>query len=268
LTVWPRAWTSPRFSSPRTSRHSVRCPTRPSAGSARGIWSRRSTRSADPGPRTAPGSSQALEAQDGFVIFHQVAAPIERFRPVIAATSTARNRGSPRTLPTRTRHSPLISITSRCGACPRKWAEAVFVSARDLGPAAWIAGVYPRGYLGCTSNAAPPFDRHPGGMSRRRAFGAWGWRSARFAALITFLALLAKWELGCIVTAVRWRARCAPPRAHHADRVPGGVVFQQPAARSRAGGAPTRARHSRYASSSVAPPYCSQNACGRPVKST
>jgi tRNA U34 5-carboxymethylaminomethyl modifying enzyme MnmG/GidA len=37
-------------------------------------------RSADPGPRTAPGSSQALEAQDGFVIFHQVAGPIERFR--------------------------------------------------------------------------------------------------------------------------------------------------------------------------------------------
>ena len=44
--------------------------------------------------------------------------------------------------------------------------------------------------------------------------------------------------------------------------------FQQPAARSRAGGAPTRARHSRYASSSVAPPYCSQNASGRPAKST
>jgi hypothetical protein len=31
-----------------------------------------------PGPRTAPGSSQALEAQDGFVIFHQVAAPDDR----------------------------------------------------------------------------------------------------------------------------------------------------------------------------------------------
>ena len=36
----------------------------------------------------------------------------------------------------------------------------------------------------------------------------------------------------------------------------------------KAGGAPARARHSRYASSSVAPPYCSQNASGRPAKST